>query len=267
MARHQDRQCIFTRQGILWYKLCRKNFRCSECPLAHTILDFSNFTHESPELNRLIQGMFQFAQNRSDQEEKTALGELLGGKDVSMGIHVPQDRYYHFSHIWLLPLSKRQAKLGFDDLSQRFLRTITHIEFSYEKERKALGWNLSCLGRKINIPCPYKGSILQINELLKLDPVRIHEDPYDRGWLMEIESEEDIEVGCLIPGTEAGAWMTLELERLHSMEQHNLGTVSMEGGKLINNPARWLPEREWRELVDLFIVQPALVKKHKSRQN
>ncbi len=252
METQQIPQCVFVELGIISYKICRHNFDCSHCDLAQTILDFGPLTLESPERRRMIEQLRRFIKNREEKakgqmhrQKKEMMRELLG-MDIAM------DRFYHRAHIWVLPLSNYRFRLGFDDIAQLLLQTITGIQISSDDSTGMTIWDLCCMGRMVQIPCPLDGQLKEVNIDVLMDPPRIHEDPYDKGWLIDLELQEEADFSQLLQGEEARAWMAMEMERIRRFD----ATV-MDGGEVTHNPAKWIPDAEWRKMVDAFLIQPA----------
>jgi len=244
-------QCVFVELGFISFKICRKNFECSHCDFAQTILDFGPLTFESParvrmveQLRRCIKTREEKAKRQIDQEESKIMHGLLE-------LDVPKDRYYHRSHIWALPLSNRRFRLGVDELAQLLLQTIMGVQVSSDKSTGFTVWDLSCMGRMVQIPCPLAGKLVDVNTDVLMDPQRIHEDPYDKGWLIDLDVQKEIDSSKLIRGEAARAWMSMEMESVRGFD-----AAMTDGGELTHNPARWIPEPEWRKLVDTYLIQP-----------
>lgn len=94
--------------------------------------------------------------------------------------------------------------------------------------------------------------MVEVNSDLLIDPPRIHEDPYEKGWLIDLELQEEADFSQLLRGEEARASMAMEMERIRRFH-----STIMDGGELVRNPAKWISEQEWRNLLDVFIIQPA----------
>jgi len=252
MENKRNSQCVFVRLGIISFKICRKNFNCSQCELAQTILDFGSLTNELSERAGMIEQLRQLIKNR---EEKARLQACQQGSNMipaRHGMDIPTDRFYHHAHIWVLPLSSRRFRLGLDEIAQLLLQTITGIQVSSDKSTGEIKWDFCCMGRMVQMPCPLEGRLAEVNNDVLMDPPRIHEDPYEKGWLTDLELQKDADFSRLLRGEEARAWMAMEMERIRRFD----ATV-MDGGELVHNPAKWISEREWRNLLDAFIIQPA----------
>ena len=67
------------------------------------------------------------------------------------------------------------------------------------------------------------GDVGFVRWLLDGDPLLVNEDPYERGWLIEIEpSRWEAEVADLISGEAIGPWALAESERLRAETSPNL---------------------------------------------
>jgi glycine cleavage system H protein len=254
MENRQNTQCFFVELGIISFKVCRKNFDCSHCDFAQTVLDFGPLNLESPERVRMIEQLRRLIRNREKEANPALQLHAAGTMPRGGGMDIPKDRFYHPSHIWALDSSPRQLRLGLDWIAQLLLQTITGIQISCDKSTGRIIWDFCCMGRMVQIPCPLEGHLTEVNMDVLMDPPRIHEDPYGKGWLIDLQVKKESDYAHLPKGEEARGWMAMEMERVRRFD----ATV-MDGGDLVRNPARWIPEREWKRLVDTFLVQPATI--------
>ena len=255
MENRQNNQCFFVELGIISFKVCRRNFDCSHCDFAQTVLDFGPLSQESPERVRMIEQLRLLIIKRAEEVKRASFMQRSSAVPSLEGIVVPADRLYHRSHIWAQNFSGRHFRLGLDYIAQLLLQTITGIQISTDKNTGRIAWDFCCMGRTVRIPCPLEGKLLEVNMDVLMDPPRIHEDPYERGWLIDLEPLDSTDYNLLLQGDEARGWMVMEMERVRRFD-----STVMDGGELAHNPARWVPEQEWRKLVDAFLVQPAGVK-------
>jgi len=252
MENRQNLQCFFVELGIISFKICRRNFDCSHCDFAQTVLDFGPLSLESPERVRMIEQLRRLILNREEQAKPVLQSRGTVTLPAGPGVDVPVDRLYHPSHVWALEFSPRRLKLGLDCIAQLLLQTITGIQISCDKSTGRIIWDFCCMGRMVQIPCPLEGHLTEVNMDVLMDPPRIHEDPYNKGWLIDLKVKRESDYAHLLKGGEARGWMAMEMERVRGFD----ATV-MDGGELVRNPARWIPEREWKKLVDAFLIQPA----------
>ncbi len=138
MKSRQNPQCIFEKSRIISFKIFRKNFNCSQCEFAQTILNFSPLTKEPPERARMIKQLRNVIKNR---EEEAILKACQQGANMMTSwcdMNIPRDRFYHHAHVWFLPLSTRRFRLGLHEIAQLLLQAITGIQVSSDKSRGEL---------------------------------------------------------------------------------------------------------------------------------
>jgi len=255
MENRQKSQCFFVELGIISYKVCRRNFDCSHCDFAHTILDFGPLSLESPERIRMIEQLRRVIAKRMDDTKLQFYPQKTNKIGILSEMDIPTDRFYHPSHVWILNSSPGRFRLGLDCIAQLLLQPITGIQVACERSSGRITWDFCCMGRMAQIYCPLEGHMAEVNLDVLMDPTRIHEDPYEKGWLIDLELQGNADYTQLLQGEEARGWMTMELERIHRFD----ATV-MDGGELTRNPAKWIPEQEWRKLVNAFLIQPTKIR-------
>lgn len=255
MEDRQNTQCFFVELGIITFKICRRNFDCSHCDFAQTVLDFGPLTQESPERVRMIEQLRRHIRTREEEVKRQSYQKRISPMPAWGGMWTPIDRFYHPSHIWVVDSSARRLRLGLDCIAQLLLQPITTIQIRSDNSTGKITWDFSCMGRRVQIPCPVEGSLAEVNVDVIMDPPRIHEDPYEMGWLMDIELQGKADYTQLFQGEEARGWMAMEMERIRRFD-----VTVMDGGELTRNPAKWIPEPEWRKLIETFLIQPAKAK-------
>ena len=52
--------------------------------------------------------------------------------------------------------------------------------------------------------------------------------------------------------------MRREVDALRRVEEGEFGKVAADGGELLTEPARNLPEDKWKRIVERFIITPAV---------
>ncbi len=68
-----------------------------------------------------------------------------------------------------------------------------------------------------NIAAPVSGTIVQRNDAVLQDPLLVNRDPYEDGWLAEIEATEwEADAGKLVSGAAIPVWAAAEIARVGS---------------------------------------------------
>lgn len=117
-----------------------------------------------------------------------------------MGEDIREDLKYTETHEWL-KVEDSKAKVGITDHAQSELTDIVFVELpSVGKEIKK-GEEL-CIVESVKsvseIYSPVSGKILDVNKKLEDAPETVNQDPYDDGWLIEMEITDKTELDKLL---------------------------------------------------------------------
>jgi len=106
-----------------------------------------------------------------------------------MSSEVPDDLKYTKSHEWV-HLKDKVARIGITDHAQSELTDIVFAELPEVGKEVKKGDEL-CVVESVKsvseIYSPVSGKIIEVNTDLDDSPELINENPYDDGWLVEIE--------------------------------------------------------------------------------
>ncbi len=142
--------------------------------------------------------------------------------------------YYAPTHAWLRARAG-QLRVGLDDLAGRLLRTIDSIALPTVGTVLQAGDALLTLGsggRGLVIPAPVSGTVTRVNRSLLEQPQAVVEDPYGRGWLIEMEPENE-RYRSLARDGDARDWMSQEAVRLSYALEKATGILAADGGELV----------------------------------
>lgn len=142
--------------------------------------------------------------------------------------------YYSPAHAWLRARAG-ELRMGLDDLAGRLLHHIDGILLPSVGATLKAGEALVTLGagpRGVVIPCPVEGTVTRINRGLLERPQAVVDDPYGRGWLVEIQPVNQ-EFRHFKRDDEARMWMTGEANRLSHALEHATGILAADGGELV----------------------------------
>ena len=120
---------------------------------------------------------------------------MLVYKRARFGTRLPLDRRYTPSHYWLLESSAGVWRVGFTKFATRMLGDIVEYQFD-----SASGSNVA-IGQKIgwiegfkavsDIYSIAEGQLLGENPQLREDITLLESDPYERGWLYEVNGRPE----------------------------------------------------------------------------
>jgi glycine cleavage system H protein len=142
--------------------------------------------------------------------------------------------YYSPAHAWLR-VRAGQLRVGLDDLAGRLLRSVDTVRFPAVGADLKVGDALLTLAvgsRGVVIPSPVEGTVTRINRRLLESPRAVIDDPYGRGWLVEIYPSGR-QFRSLKRDDEARQWMGGEAVRLSHALEHATGILAADGGELV----------------------------------
>jgi glycine cleavage system H protein len=158
---------------------------------------------------------------------------LAGFASVS-GLTWRSGTYYAPTHAWLRARAG-QLRVGLDDLAGRLLRTVDSIALPAVGTVLQAGDAMLTMGsgrRGLVIPAPVGGTVTRVNRTLLERPQAIVDDPYGRGWLVELEPANE-HFRDLRRDAEARQWMSGEAARLSHALEHATGILAADGGELV----------------------------------
>ena len=112
----------------------------------------------------------------------------------------PDDRRYHKEHTWAKP-DGNKAIIGITDHAQESLGDIVYIELPEPDATVESGVEISEIESTkatASVIAAVSGTILLINENLDDTPETINSDPYEKGWIAEIEMSDPSELDDLM---------------------------------------------------------------------
>ena len=117
-----------------------------------------------------------------------------------MSEEVRDDLKYTETHEWLKVIDAT-AQVGITDHAQSELTDIVFVELPEVGKEVKKGDEL-CVVESVKsvseIYAPISGKISQVNEKLEDAPETINESPYDDGWLVKLEINDNSELNALL---------------------------------------------------------------------
>jgi len=117
-----------------------------------------------------------------------------------MADEVREDLKYTESHEWL-KLKNDIAQVGITDHAQNALTDIVFVELPEVGKNVKKGDEL-CVVESVKsvseIYAPISGKVSKVNTKLEDTPEVVNESPYDEGWLVELEIENNSEIDSLL---------------------------------------------------------------------
>lgn len=171
---------------------------------------------------------------------------------LSGWFRLPEAIYYHPGHTWAVPVSRGRVRIGVDDFAQKVLGGAAHItlpDVGARLSRGGRGWTLEVAARAFELPAPVAGRVVARNEAALQSPHLINEDPYGKGWLLEVETPPwRPSLRALLHGDRAKAWLARAEEALRLRMSPEVGAVLQDGGVPVPGIARALSSEGWDTL-------------------
>ena len=104
--------------------------------------------------------------------------------------NIPSHLQYTESHEWVSSEDDNSARIGISDHAQEELGDLVYVELPALGDE--LGQGDPCavvesVKAASDIYAPVSGKVIAINEDLETDPAVINTDPYNDGWLFQLE--------------------------------------------------------------------------------
>jgi glycine cleavage system H protein len=114
---------------------------------------------------------------------------------------VPSDLRYTNEHEWVRPLSESTFRVGITDYAQGALGDIVYIQLPKLGERIEAGkvcGEVESTKSVSEIYSPLTGKVINVNSDLESTPEVINSQPYEMGWIFEIEIEASADLASLL---------------------------------------------------------------------
>jgi glycine cleavage system H protein len=107
---------------------------------------------------------------------------------------VATDRFYSIDGIWAQEvLDGSRVRVGLSDYSQQRMGDVAYVHLKSPGAKLAAGntfAEIETIKTNSDLLLPVNGVISDINKSLDSIPELINQDPYDKGWLVEIEADD-----------------------------------------------------------------------------
>lgn len=112
-----------------------------------------------------------------------------------MAFEVPDELRYAESHEWV---ERRDdvVRVGITDFAQDELGDIVFVELPREGETIKKGEEIGVIESikaVSDIYAPVSGEVIALNDDVLNQPACINDDPFQHGWMIEIETDSDLE--------------------------------------------------------------------------
>lgn len=115
-------------------------------------------------------------------------------------LNLPEDIRYAEDHEWARP-EKDRVRIGITDFAQDQLGDIVFVELPRAGdafERGAQFGTVESVKTVAELFTPLAGEILAVNAALEGSPELVNQDPYDKGWMIELKPADPAELDRLM---------------------------------------------------------------------
>lgn len=188
------------------------------------------------------------------------LAPVMASSDAEVinGFAVPSNVRYHPGHTWVQRERKNVNRVGADAFAAAFAGAVERIELPKPGQWVRQGQKVVSFfrnGEKIEMVSPVEGEVVEINTALLTNPAMLREEPYGKGWMMNVFSpDEDSPTRNLLPANLVPAWMREAADRLFSLQPQLAGATAADGGELIADPAAALDAETWKKAGTEFFL-------------
>ncbi len=126
--------------------------------------------------------------------------------------YVPDNLKYVESHEWIEILDNGNVRVGITEHAQSALGDIVFVELP-EEDSFAIGDDcgvVESVKTASDIYAPLTGTVVAVNDALEDAPELINENPYDDGWIFEMEPDDKNELDDLMTAQEYRTLITDE---------------------------------------------------------
>ena len=221
--------CLHHMKGRIDFRACTHDYQCGNC---------------------------EFDQYFSDQYTVHAVVRPVDVLDVK-GFKLPHGYYLHRGHTWVKIEEGSTVRIGLDDFALRLLGPLDRVEAPLMGKQVEQDRDDILLSRSSNtarVQSPISGVVTDINPELRDKGNLANQDPYTRGWVMRLHSDNlRRDLKNLMIGEQAGDYLDDEIDRLYRVIEEEAGPLAADGGYLGDDIFGNLPKTSWQKLTRLFL--------------
>ena len=115
-------------------------------------------------------------------------------------MEVPKELLYTLEHEWIRVKGKN-AVIGITQFAQEQLGDIVFVELpevGSQIEKESPFGVVESVKTVSDLYAPASGKITKVNKELETNPEKVNNEPYDAGWIVEIELSEETDLESLL---------------------------------------------------------------------
>ncbi|MGA9117899.1 MAG: hypothetical protein WB699_00910 [Bacteroidota bacterium] len=180
-------------------------------------------------------------------------------------IFLPEHLRFTRNHLWIDVHDDGAFQIGIDALLAYVLGEIESVTYLPQKGISHPTAVLSAHGQDYHVVFPIPLVVSGFNSNLRVDPRRIIDDPYGRGWIFEgmdarlSEQKMAAALADLLTGSVVASWAQTDLQRVSAFVHDRTGRPDEHGVRVLNDGGligpdvlRFLAREEALELFNTF---------------
>ena len=115
-------------------------------------------------------------------------------------MEVPKDLLYTLEHEWIR-VDGKNAVIGITHFAQEQLGDIVFVELpevGSELEKESPFGVVESVKTVSDLYAPASGKTTKVNKELETNPEKVNNEPYDAGWIVEIEISDETDLESLL---------------------------------------------------------------------
>ncbi len=284
-------ECIWSKAGIVNFRLCDNVFDCRSCPFDKAIQKALNAERQSMSTRKAagwsdnVKNVFAWSNNpcrhaltgrvtaskvctNNYECSHCAYDQMLDDEDMALqdakpacvkasGYLLADGYYYHKGHTWALFEHGGRVRIGFDDFMVKLFGSpskisLPHLGAALKKNQAGLTFSRS--DKEADALSPVTGTVLAINNKVLEHPEIVHDDPYYEGWLCILEPNmPKRNFKGLYYGKESLEWTDQESQKLLRLIGPEYQNLSATGGEPVDDIYAKFPEIGWDRLAKTFL--------------
>jgi glycine cleavage system H lipoate-binding protein len=175
---------------------------------------------------------------------------------VVSGVLLPEGLSYHPGHTWALSIGQGRIRVGLDQFAASLLGSVQKVETPQRGRwlrQGEKGWTATGAKGAAVMLAPAEGEIVAVNERAIENPNLVADDPYGKGWLLEIFSPDaEVSFRNLLSGSFAQRWMEESMSELRAMFAPSQPVTALDGGTIVPKLGDDLTAEDWKEATERF---------------
>jgi glycine cleavage system H lipoate-binding protein/uncharacterized CHY-type Zn-finger protein len=285
-----ENECVWMKAGIVNFRICDRHYDCYHCDFDQSMRqamedrvarrpDRAESAQEAPSIGPVVTPCIHHLTGESGAPVECERNYecyrcpvhqfLSPGMEISSkplgtpyykhvaGYKMAEGYYYHFGHTWVHIVHGECVRVGLDGFVSKVLGAPDVLEIpepGMHLKQAQVGCVVTRDGQRAPVLSPLTGRVLAVNQKTILEPGTICEDPYQEGWLFQLEpSFLKLEAQALYANGDSFRWMERESGELMKMLGPSYERLAATGGEPVADLFGRFPEVGWDSLVRTFL--------------